>query len=429
MLKFKCNQEKCEHVADVKGFCPKDGAELVEVKSEAGGEDRLASILEKIGDVVENRTKETLKAHGLDGANRKDIFEGKKILSGSDKIKYAENMLLKGEGVGYDADRATYDSLFTEKEKEEYLRKARSAYFFKNLVAFASTRDPEYLTHVKALAEGVDADGGYTVPTEFRAELVRDLREESFLRNWVRVIPVIRDTGELPTQLTNVTVSWGSENTAISTTTVAFGQLTWNIQRLNTMIYTSRELVADSAIGILDLIRELFVEAIGIEEDRVIVAGSGSGQPKGILQETLAGIDNANVDANIADNIKKLPYRLKSRYRTRARWLANPLALEQVAILKDNNNQYLLKTLEEGEVSRLAGKEIRESGDMPVDTLLLGDFGQYYLFDRQRISVETTSEGAGTFEKHQVAIKVIERIDGKVAITNAFRKITNCGFD
>ena len=208
--------------------------------------------------------------------------------------------------------------------------KARIAYFFKNIIAFNVSKDPEYLAHVKALAEGTDGVGGYLTPTEFRAQLVRDLKDGPFLRSMVTVIPMSSDNLELPTLTSDVKTSWGSENTTISTTTARFGTLTFTPYRLNTFLYTSRELVADAAINVIQLITQLFVEAIGREEDRVIINGSGSGQPKGILQETLGGIDNTNTDSTLPDNIVKLPYKLGTVYRQNARWLVNSTSLGDI---------------------------------------------------------------------------------------------------
>lgn len=381
-------------------------------------------MLEKVGALVTEKTTEVLKEYGLDKANPGKIFGGGKMPADrAAKMEYLKGILA-------DNDRAVYEAKATETEKTKFLSDARMAYMIKNLVSFTITKDPDYLKHVKALAEGVNADGGYLTPPEFRANLIEDLLDKSFLRSMVTVIPMGSDSLEMPTLVNSVKVTWGSENTAISTTTAAFGTLTFAPKRLNTMLYTSRELVNDSAIGIIQLISRLFVEAIGREEDRVIINGSGNGQPKGILAETIAGIDNANVDANIADNIKKLPWRLNQAYRQNAVWLASKLALEQIVTLKTTTNEYLFKQgIEGGAPATIAGLPFKEQNDMPVDTLLLGDLRQYYLADREQVSIETTTEGAGTFEKHQVAIKVVERIDGKVALTNAFRTITNCGFD
>lgn len=422
MLKFKC--EKCNHTASEAGYCSKDGSALVEVKM--NDSERLEAILGKVGDMVRDTTKKTLDEMGFtkDGqAIDKSIFpSGKMPANRQEKHEYVKSIMS-------DRDQA-WISMLPEKEQEGGLAKARIAYFFKHLVQFHVTKDPEHLQVVKALAEGVAADGGYLTPTEFRAQLVEDIQDKPFLRNLVTVIPMNSDSIELPTLASGVKTSWGSENTAISTTTARFGTLTLAPKRLNTLLYTSRELVADSAINVVQLISRLFVEAIGREEDRVIINGSGSGQPKGILQETLSGIDNGNDDTTLAVNVKKLPFRLGTAYRTRAKWILNSLSLSHVATLRDSNLNFLFKEGIEGLTPhRLAGYEVFEQNDMPLDTLLFGDLSYYYLGDREQISVETTTEGAGTFEKHQVAIKVVERIDGKVALTNAFRTITNAGID
>jgi HK97 family phage major capsid protein len=340
----------------------------------------------------------------------------------SEKYEYVKSIMTENEKAMVAVSKDT--------DREKLMAKLRIAYFFKNLVWFNVTKDPTYLQHVKALASGVDADGGYTVPPEFRALLIEDIQDRPVMRNMVTVFPMGSNSLELPSLASGVKTSWGSENTSISTTTARFGTLTFTPYRLNSLLYTSRELVADSAFNVVQLITRLFGEAVAREEDRVIINGSGTGQPKGILQETLSGIDNGNDDSTLAVNVKKLPFRLGTAYRTKAKWVMNSLSLSAVATLRDSQNNFLFKEGIEGLTPhRLAGYEVHEQNDMPLDTLLFGDFSYYYLADREQISVETTTEGAGTFEKHQVAIKVVERIDGKVALTRAFRTLTNCGID
>ncbi len=416
MKNFKC--AKCSHESETKGFCPHDGTELSE-KSQMSEE--LKGLLSKIGDVVEQKTKDTLKDMGFDQMPKDKIFSGMPKTA-DEKYQYVK-------GIMSESDLAIVNSVPAEKQAAQ-LAKARTAYFFKHLLAFSSSHDPEHLKHVKALSEGDAASGGYLVPTEFRASLIEDIKDQPVMRNLVTVIPMSTDSLELPTLASDVKTSWGSENTAISTTTARFGTLTFTPYRLNTMLYTSRELVSDSAISVVPLITRLFTQAIARAEDTAIVLGSGSGQPKGLMQETFRGIDNANVDANLAPNLKALPFRLGTAYRKNARWLMNSLSLGAVAVLRDSNNQFLFKEGIEGVTPHtLAGYPVFEQNDMPLDTILFGDFSYYYLADREQMSVETTTEGAGTFEKHQIAIKVVERIDGKTALTLAIRALTNAGID
>lgn len=79
---------------------------------------------------------------------------------------------------------------------------------------------------LKALSEGVAADGGYLFPDEFRAELIRDLEEPTRMRSLVRVIPMKRDIMKIPKLVSKPTVRWTSENAAKSTTTADFTEKT-----------------------------------------------------------------------------------------------------------------------------------------------------------------------------------------------------------
>lgn len=424
MLKFKCTSDGCTHETSEKGFCPKHGIELVEEKGVSPEVSKeLEAILGKIGDVVEQKTKDTISKMGFDKTpDRKILGEPK---TADEKLTYVK-------GILSDHDSKLLNATSSEKQSD-LLKKARTAYFFKHLLAFATTHDPEHLKHVKALSEGDNASGGYLVPTEFRAQLVEDLKDSPVMRSLVTVIPMASDSLELPTLASDVQTSWGSENTAISTTTARFGTLTFAPYRLNTMMYTSRELVADSAISVVPLITRLFTQAIGRAEDTAIINGSGTGQPTGLMTgiASISGIDNGNDDAVLADNIKRLPFRLGTQYRRNARWVMNSISLGQIAALRESSSgAFLFKEGIEGLTPHtLAGYPVFEQNDMPLDTLLFGDFSYYYLADREQMSVETTTQGAGTFEKHQVAIKVVERIDGKPAIYNAFKKLTNAGID
>jgi HK97 family phage major capsid protein len=415
MHKFKC--ATCDHVAEEKGFCPKDGTELV---ATAGLSDELKGLLDQIGTVVEQKTKDTLKDMGF------DKLPDRKIMGDP---KTADEKMAFVKGILGDRDAKMLAALPSAKQ-EDFLKKAKVGLFFKNLIAFSTSHDPEHLKIVKALSEGDDGSGGYLVPTEFRAELVEDIKDLPVMRNLVTVIPMGTDSLELPTLASDVKTSWGSENTAISTTTARFGTLTFTPYRLNTMMYTSRELVADSAIAVVPLITRLFSQAIGRAEDTAIIAGTGSGQPTGIFKSgnTYGGINNSNNASTLAVAVKKLPFKLGTAYRRNARWVMNSTAMAAVATLKDSNGQFLYKEGVEGLTPhRLAGYEVVEQNDMAEETLLLGDLSYYYFADREQMSVETTTQGAGTFEKHQVAIKVVERIDGKVAVNQAFKTITNAG--
>lgn len=275
----------------------------------------------------------------------------------------------------------------------------------------------------KALAEGTDASGGYLVPDEFRAQIVDWALDKPVIRRYATVWPMKSKTLELPALAADVAVYWGSENTSISTTSADFGNVLLTANKLNAIIYLSTELFEDSSIDLVNYLTDRFAQAIYREEDRKFVKGTGTGQPKGILQYTLGGTKNV-AKAGTADDLIDTYWRLPQSHRDNAVWLMSNLTIANVSKLKDSNGQYLLIRPTDGSLPRLMGRPVLEQNDCG-NTIIFGDLRFYYIGDRRQLSVKTTTEGAGTFEKDQIAIKVTERVDGRLALTRAFRSITN----
>jgi len=300
---------------------------------------------------------------------------------------------------------------------KEMSKEKRFAEFAKSLVQndFATT---------KALAEGTDSLGGYLVPEDFRAELIEHLGREMSFRSMATVIPMDTNLLKDPTLESDVSVSWGSENTSISTTSADFGEFQLTPYRLNAIIYTSRELFDDSAISIMQTLQRRFRIKVGQEENKVFIAGSGSGQPTGLTQKTLRSV-SAGGDIT-PDHITKAYYKLPEEYRQVATWIVNSRTMEKLENSKDSNGAYLYPSLQ-GEVKTLKGRPVFVNDQCPSSTVFFGDVSWYYIGDRQQVTMEATTEAGTTWEKHQVGLKMIERVDGDLALTTAFVKITNTG--
>lgn len=167
-----------------------------------------------------------------------------------------------------------------EPSPEEALKK-----FFRAAILGDPGDDPRI---AKALSEAAGSAGGYLVPEDFRAEVIRRLLEGSELYPCVTVIPTKRDAGEIPKLTTGVSMTWeDTENTAFTDSDPTFGQLSYSIHRMNAICRTSRELLEDSAIDLAGLLTQLFTEAVASERDRVIAVGDGSTQPQGIYSANI----------------------------------------------------------------------------------------------------------------------------------------------
>ncbi len=165
----------------------------------------------------------------------------------------------------------------------------------------------------KALVEGTDDQGGYLVPEEFRSEVFRILPDFAVMRNIARILPMNTDTLNLNTLSAKPTAYWTAEYGSKSTTSAEFGRVTLNPADLVCLLPVTHQLIDDANINVIQFITELFAEAIGQAEDKAFFTGSGSGQPKGINQETITEV--ATNGAMTFDNVIALFHSLPQRIR------------------------------------------------------------------------------------------------------------------
>lgn len=321
-----------------------------------------------------------------------------------------------------DEKRAEFNAELEEKVKnmpEAEAKKFRKAYRF---AEYAKALYNKNEARAKALAEGVAEDGGNLVPDEFRATLVEDILQTASIRPFATVIPMSGKYLEIPKLTSDVKVYWGTENRTIATTTADFGNMTLTPFRLNAIIYSSRELFDDSAISIFEVLRRRFTARVADEETKQFLNGAGTTTPKGINAETFRSVSAAN--ALTPDHLTKAFYKLPEGYRSASRWIINSRVMEHLENSKDSNGQYLYPSLQ-SEVKTLKGRPILVTDHQPSSKLTLGDLSFYYIGDRQQVTMDVTTEAGNTWEKYQVGLRLIERVDGEVALTNAFVQITN----
>lgn len=322
-------------------------------------------------------------------------------------------------------DRKTKDDPKSQEDVLKMSKEERFAAFAKALYR-KDHNEIERLTfqeRKKALAEGVDADGGYLVPDEFRATLIEHILQTQSIRQYATVIPMASKYLEIPKLSSDVKVYWGTENQSITTTTADFGNMTLTPFRLNAIIYTSRELFDDSAISIFDVLRRRFTARVADEETKVFLNGNGTTQPKGINQETLRAVSAGN--ALTPDHLTKAYYLLPEGYRSTARWIINSRVMEHLENSKaSGTGEYLYPSLQ-GEVKTLKGRPILVTDYQPSSKINFGDVSYYYIGDRQQMTMDVTTEAGNTWEKYQVGLRLVERIDGELSLSQSFVQITN----
>jgi HK97 family phage major capsid protein len=286
----------------------------------------------------------------------------------------------------------------------------------------------------KAMGGGTDIAGGYLVPEEFRAEVIRKLKPLTVVRRaGARAITMNSDTLDIPVVSANGSGSWIGENTTYAESEPTLDNVRLTPFKYARLVRASYEMMEDSAIDVANLLSDIFAEDFSAAEDAAFINGAGTDRPTGINQASLGSIA---ASSSLADDIVKLVYTLARQYRSGSAFMLRGEVIQLVRLLKDGNGRYLWQDgLQEGEPPRLLGYPVYESNDLPEYDLdgsgtgtamgsdvLFGNPRYYYIGDRQGLRLDRSQDRY--FELGQIAFRSDLRTDGKVALTDAFKKLT-----
>jgi HK97 family phage major capsid protein len=196
--------------------------------------------------------------------------------------------------------------------------------------------DPRLIANAASPAEhgseGVPADGGYAVPPDFRADIIKKVMGEDSLlaltdqqtSSTNNVTYPVDETN--PGSATGIQAFWTAEGAQKDPTKPALGQVTVQLNKLAALVPVTDELLEDVS-GLSTYLRTKTPEVITAKVNDAIVNGSGTGEPKGFLQSGALIEVNAEsgqaADTVVFDNIIKMWSRMHAQYRGDAVWLIN----------------------------------------------------------------------------------------------------------
>lgn len=136
---------------------------------------------------------------------------------------------------------------------------------------------------VKAMSEGTNSAGGFTVPVNTLPDFIDKLRDKMVL-NAAGATTVLLQSHKtnMATVLTDPTPGWRAEGAAVSESDAVFGQVTFAPKSLAVLVKVSRELLADS-LNIEQILESTLAGALALQLDYAGLYGSGSSnQPLGL---------------------------------------------------------------------------------------------------------------------------------------------------
>jgi HK97 family phage major capsid protein len=310
-----------------------------------------------------------------------------------------------------------------------------------------------------ALVEGTGASGGYLVVPRYMQELFAETRRQgNALRSygWLNVHPV-DGTNQiyLPKGGGTATVSIVGEGQTKPSADQTYSQIAVSIYTVAGISKQSKQLAMDSSPTVLDLSTRELGTLLGNYEEQLEIAGTGTGQPLGILNVTgLAiapggsdtvngGVTTSATAQNIIDQILNAVVAVETQYYAPPNGvLMHPRRLAFLLKGKDTATNYLFNrggtfrqptaaplldtvtSMSSGTSTPpydLFGLPIGTSTNIPTnnnygaagssdqDAIIVGAWQEAHVFQRQDVTLDTSDVAGTAFETNQVWIRAEER--------------------
>jgi len=291
-----------------------------------------------------------------------------------------------------------------------------------------------------AFSSTVPSEGGFLVPENLRAELLRVSLETSIVRPRARVVPMetarvpfpaIDSTSNVSSVYGGIVGYWTEEGAALTASQASFGRVVLDAKKLTAYTEVPNELVSDSIISFQAFMDEIFPEALGFYEDDAFINGGGVGEPLGFLN---AGA-RITVTENTANLIKwadvvEMYSRMLPGSLNRAVWIASIDTFPQLAVMELSTGSpavWINNGMSEGPPMTLLGRPVIFTEKVPglgtTGALNFVDFGYYLIGDRQVMSAMSSPHFK--FQNDLTAYRIIERVDGRPWLESAITPKNN----
>lgn len=308
-------------------------------------------------------------------------------------------------------------------------------------------KDMNALRAMKALSENNDSAGGFLVPEDFRSEVYRIANDYGLARKLCTRIPMKRDVLNMPTLTTSVTVYWPGEGAPGTESNPAFGRTRLEAKTLVGLTVLSNELLEDADVDIINMLAELFAEAMAGEEDNQLF--NGIGNPfTGILVNSSVNVVTMATGQDtfaetLADDLRDLISQIKATALPGAAYFMHRATWGAMQKIKQNSNHVV--TLQNPIITPASAASINPNllpvgtiwgypvflsdqivGTTAVSTkfIVFGNLKYAWFGDRSqmtlKISDSATVNGNNVFAENESAVRFTERVAIAVGLPTAF---------
>lgn len=292
-------------------------------------------------------------------------------------------------------------------------------------------------TRKKALATSTDSAGGFLIPTQAIQSLIELFRAETVVKeigatvlDGLTGIPV-----EIPKQTGGSTTFWIGENTAITPSDLAFGQLAMNPHTVAALVKLSNRLVRMSSPAAEQLVRNDIAINLALAADLAALRGSGiDGEPLGIANTPgLATIDfnaSASTSGYVTnpgyEQMYDMEYQLAQANALRGRlgYLFHPTLRRSFAKIRVDqgggaaNGQFLSSPVTDPQLESYLGYPFRRTTQIPVDLgsgsqteVYFGNWSDMIIAMWGGMEILASQETSDAFAKNQTWVRILMDMD------------------
>lgn len=291
-----------------------------------------------------------------------------------------------------------------------------------------------------AFSSTIPSEGGFLVPEEFRAELLRVSLESAIVRPRARTVPMavprikypmVDSTSNASSVHGGVVGYWSEEGGTLAASSARFGAVTLDAQKLTAYAEIPNELLTDSAVSVSAFVDDAFPQALAWFEDIAFFRGTGVGEPLGFLHAgNTAAISVAKESGQAADtivweNLVKMWSRMLPSSHERSVWIAHIDTFPELATMAlsvgTGGGPIWMQSGVGGPPMSILGRPIiftekaETIGDLGDISLV--DLSYYLIGDRQQMSAMASEHFK--FSTDTTAFRFIERLDGRPWLKNA----------
>lgn len=154
----------------------------------------------------------------------------------------------------------------------------------------------------RALSEGTNSAGGFLVPDEFAARVIRLVEEYGTYPEAAERVVMARDVMNIPKRASGTTAYFVSEGSSVTESDPSFSQVQLNAQKLAVATRLSQEVLEDSAsyVNIADQVVQEFATSLALKVDTSAWTGDGT-SGHGSITGLFTKIDDGNHTASVVD--------------------------------------------------------------------------------------------------------------------------------